>query len=186
MNKNLTGFVFGGCACLMLGLAFAAKPMYDTFCRVTGFGGTTREATAAPTEILDRVINVRLDSNINGLPFRFRPLQPLTKTRVGETNLVFFEVTNPSDEPISAIASYNVAPHKTGPYFSKIECFCYEEQVFQPGESKILPVVFFIDPLIAEERLLDDIKTITLSYTYFRAKDGIETLASFNDLVSEH
>ncbi len=186
MNKALMGLSVAVLPIAMLGLSFASKPLYDTFCKVTGFGGTTRDAEGAPEQVLDRDITVRLDANISDLPFQFRPLEPATQTKVGETNLVYFEVTNTSDQAHTAIASYNVTPHKAGPYFTKLECFCYDEQVFEPGESKTLPVVFFINPLIDEERNLDDVKTITLSYTYFKAKDGKDKLASLPDLVSEH
>lgn len=186
MNKQITAGLISFAAFGMLGLAFAAKPMYDTFCRVTGFGGTTQEAVKAPEKVLEREVNIRLDANVSGAPLRFQPLERLTTTRLGETNLIHFDVTNTSDEPVLAIASYNVAPHKAGPFFAKLECFCYNEQVFQPGETKRLPVVFFIDPEMDEERQLDDVQTITLSYTYFRANGGKDKLASFNDLVSEH
>lgn len=186
MNKLFTAGAITLFAFVMLGVSFASKPLYDTFCRVTGFGGTTRDATSAPDRVLDREMTIRLDSNIADLPFKFRPLEPSTKTKVGETNLVYFEVTNMSDRTETAIASYNVTPHKAGPYFTKLECFCYDEQEFAPGETKKLPVVFFINPLIAEERQLDDVHTITLSYTYFRAKDAKDKLASLPDLVSEH
>lgn len=185
MNKSITASLIVGVTFGMLGLSFAAKPLYDTFCKVTGFGGTTRDATEAPDRVLEREVTVRFDANINGLPFRFRALEPNLVTKVGETNLAFYEVTNTGDRPYAAIASYNVTPHKAGPYFTKLECFCYDEQVFQPGETKTLPVVFFINPLIDEDDLLNDVKTITLSYTYFQAKDDKDKLASLPDLVSD-
>ena len=186
MNKNVMGIGIGAIAIAMLGAAFASKPLYDSFCRITGFGGTTRVAVERPDEVLDRVIQVRFDSNVGDVPFVFRPLEPFIETKIGESNLILYEVTNYSDEPVKAIASYNVTPHKAGPYFTKLECFCFQEQVFEPGETVKLPVIFFVNPLIAEESQLDDVKSITLSYTYFRAKGGNESLASLDDLVSEH
>lgn len=186
MKKGTMGLTIGAVSIGMLCAAFASKPLYDSFCRITGFGGTTRVAVERPDKVLDRHIQVRFDSNISDVPFTFRPLEPFIDTKVGESNLVLFEVTNYSDEPIRAIASYNVTPHKAGPYFTKLECFCFQEQVFEPGETVKLPVIFFVNPLIDEEHQLDDVKSITLSYTYFRAKGGNESLASFDDLVSEH
>ena len=178
MNRRLLGSLVAGGAFVMLGVAFAAKPMYDTFCRVTGFGGTTRVAVEKPDQVLDREVNVRFDANVSDVPFQFRPVEPMITTRLGETTLVLYELTNTSDRPVKAVASYNVAPHKTGPYFTKLECFCFQEQVFQPGETMKLPVIFFVNPLMDEERQLDDVHTITLSYTFFRAKDDKDDLAS--------
>ena len=186
MNKNMLGASIAGVAVAMLGLAFASKPLYDTFCKVTGFGGTTQDATARPDDILDRQITVRLDANVADVPFEFRPVDRMTTLNVGATELIQFELTNTSDVPVRAMASYNVTPHKAGPYFTKLECFCYDEQVYQPGETVTLPVIFFINPLIDEEPQLDDVRTITLSYTFYRADDGNESLASLGDLVSEH
>ena len=154
----------------MLGASFAAVPLYDLFCRVTGFGGTTQVADAGPTAVLERDVTVRFDANLAaGTPLTFRPLQQAEGLRVGETGLAFYEVTNTSDQPFKAIASYNVTPHKAGPYFQKLECFCFIEQVFPPGETLRLPVVFFVDPRIAEDDDQDDVRTITLSYTFFDA-----------------
>ncbi|MFC6197207.1 cytochrome c oxidase assembly protein [Ponticaulis profundi] len=186
MRKSWIAGGFATIAVGMLGLAFASKPLYDTFCRVTGFGGTTREATERPDKVLDREINVRFDANVTDVPFQFRPVERMVTTKVGESNLVLYELTNTSDKPVKAIASYNVAPFKTGPYFTKLECFCFTEQEFAPGETVKLPVIFFVNPLIDEERQLDDVQTITLSYTFYRAKDDKQELASFGDLGSEH
>ncbi len=152
----------------MLGLAFASKPLYDTFCRVTGFGGTTRIADAAPEDVLDREIHVRFDANVADAPLRFRALQNDLPIKLGEHGLAFYEVTNTSNQDVSVIASYNVTPHKSGRFFNKLECFCFEERVVAAGETKKLPVVFFIDPALDEERNLDDVRTITLSYTFFQ------------------
>ena len=186
MKKSHLGFAIGGVAVVMLGAAFASKPLYDTFCRVTGFGGTTQTSAEAPGEVIDRMMNVRLDANVSGVPFEFRPLDRMVEVQVGASEIVLFELTNTSDRPIRAIASYNVTPHEAGPYFTKLQCFCFDEQVYQPGETMQLPVIFFINPLIEEERQLDDVRTITLSYTFYEAKGGNESLASLGDLGSEH
>ncbi len=155
----------------MLALSFAAEPIYNTFCRVTGFGGTTRIAEAAPDRVIDRVVSVRFDANTSDVPIRFRPLQTSHEIRLGEHGLAFYEATNTSDAPVSLIASYNVTPHKAGPYFNKLECFCFEERIIGPGETKKLPVVFFVSPDLDGRRLLEDVDTITLSYTFFRYED---------------
>lgn len=172
MTRNLRmGLYFAVPPLIMLALAFASKPLYDSFCRVTGFGGTTRIAEAAPTDILERTVTIRFDANVNNVPIRFRPLERSHEIHLGEHGLAFYEATNTSDHPISVIASYNVTPHRAGPYFNKLECFCFTERVLQPGETKTLPVVFFVDPYMDEKPLMDDVRTITLSYTFFEASD---------------
>ncbi len=154
----------------MLGLAFASKPLYDTFCRVTGFGGETRVASDAAPVTLAREVSVRFDSNVEpGLPFRFEPVEVARPLRLGESALAFYRVTNLSDQTVRAVATYNVTPHKAGPYFAKLECFCFQEQDFAPGETLDLPVVFFVDPALHDDRALDDVRAITLSYTFFQA-----------------
>ncbi|MEM7767331.1 MAG: cytochrome c oxidase assembly protein [Pseudomonadota bacterium] len=166
-----TAIAFTVLPMIMLGLAFAADPIYDTFCRVTGFGGTTRIATAAPSSVSERQVEVRFDANVSAAPLTFRPLQTRHDIQLGAHGLAFYEATNTSTKPISVIASYNVTPHRAGPYFNKLECFCFEERVFQPGETKTLPVVFFVDPGLEDRSLNRDIRTITLSYTFFQAAD---------------
>lgn len=148
-------------------LAFSAKPLYDTFCKVTGFGGTTRVAEKAPSRVLEREVTIRFDANVNGAALEFRPSKTSLPVRLGEHAIAFYEVTNTSNKPISAIASYNVTPHKAGPFFNKLECFCFEEQWYQPGETRKLPVIYFIDPEMDGERNMKDVRTITLSYTFF-------------------
>ncbi len=151
----------------MLGLAFASKPLYDTFCRVTGYGGTTRIASAAPETVLERSVNIRFDANVADVPILFKPLQTELSLNLGEHGLAFYEMTNISSKDISVIASYNVTPHKVGRFFNKLECFCFEERVIAAGQTKKLPVVFFVDPALDDARNLDDVRTITLSYTFF-------------------
>lgn len=166
----------------MLGLAFASKPLYDTFCRVTGFGGTTRIAEKAPEMVSDRLVDVRFDANVADVPLKFRPLQSSFPIQLGEHGLAFYEVKNASDVDIEVIASYNVTPHKAGRFFNKLECFCFEERVIKAGETKKLPVVFFVDPQLADERNMSDVRTITLSYTYFQtdAFPGAANVASYD------
>jgi cytochrome c oxidase assembly protein subunit 11 len=157
----------------MTGMAFAAVPIYEAFCRITGYGGTTQVADGAPTEILDRRIEVRFDSNIApGLPVEFAPSQRSETLRIGETGLAFYRVTNLSDEAVVARATYNVVPHRAGPYFTKLECFCFQDRLLAPGESAELPVVYFVNPEIVSDLDTADLQTITLSYTFFRSADA--------------
>jgi cytochrome c oxidase assembly protein subunit 11 len=154
----------------MTGLAFAAVPLYDAFCRITGYGGTTQEATSAPTQILERRIEVRFDANTApDLPVEFAPKQSSQSLRIGETGLAFYRVRNTSNQPLVARATYNVAPHVAGQYFAKLECFCFTDRVIAPGAEADLPVVFFVDPEIATDPDTADIETLVLSYTFFRS-----------------
>lgn len=163
----------------MVGAAYAAVPLYNLFCKVTGYAGTTRQALAAPGRVLDRSFEVRFDSNLNGaLPWKFTPETTSVTVRAGEVKTVYYRVTNNSPEEMRGVASYNVTPMETGAFFSKIACFCFSEQVLKPGETLELPVVFFVDPAIAEQKALDDIRTITLSYTFFPAKQPATPVAA--------
>jgi cytochrome c oxidase assembly protein subunit 11 len=153
---------------VMLGLSFAAVPAYKTFCKMTGWGGETQVAKSAATKVLDRKVEVRFDANTgSGAPFEFKPDKPSMVLRVGETGLAFFRLTNLSQTPISAQATYNVTPEKAGIYFMKLQCFCFTPKTFAPGESVELPVLFFVDPKIADDPEARDLNSITLSYTYF-------------------
>ena len=157
----------------MTGLSFAAVPLYDMFCKATGFGGTPKVGTAGAGRILDRTITVRFDANVApGLGWRFTPENPDIKLRVGETQTVFYKITNRSDRASTGIATYNVTPEKSAAFFVKIQCFCFTEHTLQPGESLEAPVVFYIDPEIADNRELNGINSLTLSYTYFPSKAG--------------
>ena len=169
-RSRITALVLSGVAVGMVGLAYAAEPLYKAFCAVTGFGGTTQVATERPKEILDRVVRVYFDANIEqGAPLDFKPSQPYVDVRIGETMMTYFELTNTSDEPVRAMASKNVVPHKAGVYFEKLECFCFEEQTYEPGKPVKLPVVFFVSPELAKNPNMADVQGITLSYTYYRA-----------------
>ncbi len=157
-----------GVVVLMGGLAWAAVPFYNWFCRVTGFGGTTGVAQQAPDDILDRMVTIRFDgSKAKGMPWEFKPVEREMKVRIGETGLAFYEAYNPTDKPIAGQASYNVTPYSAGGYFQKIACFCFDEQVLQPGERVEMPVTFFVDPEIVEDPEAQYVHTITLSYTFY-------------------
>ena len=167
-----TAMILSALALGMLGLGLASKPLYDTFCRVTGYGGTTRIAEIASTTLLDRKINVRFDANTRSdLYWSFKPEQVSVEVNVGQNVLAFYTAKNNSDEVLVGTASYNVSPIKAAPYFSKLECFCFTEQRLEPGETVRMPVLFFVDPLIAEDERLDEIKTITLSYTFHNVEN---------------
>jgi len=151
----------------MVGMAYASVPLYRLFCQVTGYAGTTRQAAAAPDRVVDRVFEVRLDANVAGVPWEFVPETPSVRLRAGEVVTVGFRITNRSDAPTEATATFNVTPLNSGAYFNKISCFCFTEQKLAPGESREVPVVFFVDPAIVDEHDLDAVKSITLSYTFF-------------------
>lgn len=157
----------------MVGAAYAAVPLYKLFCQVTGFDGTVRKAEVAPTRILDRKLTIRFDANIRDLPWKFQTLQPTQDIRIGDTGLAFFKVTNPSDKPITGRALYNVVPESAGPYFQKLECFCFTSQTIQPGQTIEFPVVYFVDPGFVDDPDTKGKSEVTLSYTFFPAvEDG--------------
>lgn len=174
VSRNMRVAAFSALtAVVMVGAAYAAVPLYDLFCKVTGYGGTTQVAVGEAGVILDREVTVYFDANTNrNLPWSFEPVQRSITVRVGETALAYYTATNNSSEPVTGVATYNVAPYKAASYFSKLECFCFTEQTLQPGESIEMPVLFFVDPLIDEERRMDDVTSITLSYTFFESQDG--------------
>ena len=158
---------------VMGGLVYASVPLYRLFCQVTGFGGTTRTAEAPPAQPGERIVTVRFNADVNGaLPWSFRPVQREISVRVGELGLAYYVARNDSDVPITGNATFNVSPQKAGIYFNKVACFCFTEQRLMPGESVKMGVSFFVDPEIVDDRYLDDVKTITLSYTFFRAPEA--------------
>lgn len=168
---------------LMGALAWASVPFYDWFCRVTGFGGVTGVSDVAPDDVLDQTIKIRFDGSIHSnMAWSFKPVEREMEVRIGETGLAFYEAYNPTDRPIAGSASYNVTPYQAGGFFNKIQCFCFEEQVLQPGERVQMPVTFYVDPEIVDDRDGKYIHTITLSYTFyeidlpegFAAAQGIE------------
>jgi cytochrome c oxidase assembly protein subunit 11 len=169
-DPRRTGLILVGLPVTMLALSFAAVPLYDWFCRVTGYGGTTAVAAAAPDVVLDRTITVRFDATSGAnMPWEFRPQVRSMELRIGETGLMFYEAYNPTDEPVAGTASYNVTPYSTGVHFAKIACFCFELQVLQPGERVEMPVTFFVDPRIVEDIETRNATSITLSYTMHRS-----------------
>lgn len=170
---------------VMLGASFAAVPLYDLFCKTTGYGGTPQVATKAPDSITGRVFKIRFDANVAaGLGWRFEPEVGEIAIRAGEVKTVGYTIRNIRPEKSVGIASYNVTPEQTGAYFNKIACFCFTEQTLAPGEARTEEVVFFIDPDIAKNRELDSVHTITLSYTFFPAKSGVNPLADAGQLAT--
>ncbi len=166
--------LFGG----MVGMAYAAVPLYDLFCRVTGYGGTTQRVDQYSQVVLDRDITIRFDANVTGgLAWNFRPVQRSTTIKIGETTQVAYEATNVFSKPAMGRASFNVTPELAGAYFMKVECFCFTDTELQPGESMEMPVVFYVDPEIVNLPELHNIKTITLSYTFFPSAEGSRPVA---------
>ncbi len=154
-------------------LTFAAVPIYNLFCKVTGYGGTTKYTSIASTRVGTKMMKVRFDANVaNDLPWSFKSEQNEVTIRVGENNLVFYSAENKTDKPIIGTAIYNVTPHKAGAYFNKIQCFCFEEQLLKPNQKMIMPVSFFIDPAIEDDKNLQDVDTITLSYTFYPIREN--------------
>ncbi|OYW58102.1 MAG: cytochrome c oxidase assembly protein [Rhodobacterales bacterium 32-66-7] len=142
-------------------------PFYDWFCRVTGFGGATSVADGGAVTILDQTMKVRFDASLEqGMPWTFKPVVPSMEIRIGETGLAFFEAHNPSDRPVAGTASFNVFPYSAGGYFTKIECFCFQEQILQPGETVRMPVSFYIDPAMMDDPEGKFVHEIVLSYTF--------------------
>ncbi len=155
-------------AVTMASLSFAAVPFYRWFCQVTGFAGTTSVATEAPGQILERTMKIRFDASLEGgMPWTFRPMQRDMTVRVGETGLAFYEAHNPTDRVVAGTAAFNVMPDAAGGYFSKIACFCFTEQVLQPGETVQMPVTFFVDPSMMDDPEGKFVREITLSYTFY-------------------
>jgi cytochrome c oxidase assembly protein subunit 11 len=156
----------------MVGAAYAAVPLYNWFCRTTGFAGTTQVAEVAPGQVLDRTLTIRFDGNVAaGLPWRFEPETPTITVRIGEPHTVYYKVTNESARETLAQASYNVTPPTVGAYFSKLNCFCFTEQRMKPGETREMAVVFYIEPAIVKDSDQDTLNTITLSYTFFPVRE---------------
>ncbi len=167
-RQGRTAFMLVGVVVTMASLSFAAVPFYNWFCRVTGFGGTPSVATAAPEVVSDRVVTVRFDASRDaGLPWSFRPVQREMQVRYGETGIAYYEARNLSDRPVAGTAVYNVTPGAAGGYFSKIACFCFTQQVLQPGEVVRMPVTFFVDPAMLDDPEGRYVHTITLSYTFY-------------------
>ena len=163
-----------GLVCGMVGLAFASVPLYQLFCQVTGYGGTTQVAETVPETVSQRRITVRFNADVDSrLPWDFSPEQKSVELMVGEPGLAFYLATNEADRPTVGTATFNVTPAKAGAYFNKVQCFCFEEQELAVGESMRMGVSFFVDPAMLDDPSLDDVETITLSYTFFRDLDDL-------------
>lgn len=153
---------------LMLGASYASVPLYDLFCRVTGYGGTTQQAESGADHLGKRMVTVQFDANVaRGMPWDFRPAQREMKLRTGETGIAYYRATNNTDRTVVGTATFNVTPLKVGYYFNKIDCFCFTEQVLEPGQTVDMPVQFFVDPEMEDDSNADEVKLITLSYTFF-------------------
>lgn len=173
MTQNRkTFFILLAVAIGMLGLGFASKPLYDKFCAITGYGGTTSQADVNDSEIIDRMVRINFDSNVSpDLPWEFKPEQAHIDVKLGQSGLAYYRVKNLSNEPLVGTANFNVTPIKGAPFFVKTECFCFTEQLILPGEEMSMPVLFFVDPQMDDEKRYDDVKDMTLSYTFFRVKN---------------
>lgn len=160
-----------GVSLLMLGMSFAAVPLYAMFCAATGYGGTPRIAKEEASTRGERTLTVRFDANVGGgIDWTFEPEIPLMRLRTGDTATVFYKATNHSSKPVTGIATYNVAPDQVGSYFNKISCFCFTEQTLGPGETMEMPVVFFLDPALEKEESMNKVQSLTLSYTFMPVK----------------
>jgi cytochrome c oxidase assembly protein subunit 11 len=163
----------------MVGLTFASVPLYRLFCQATGLGGTTQRAATAPAEAAAAVLTIRFDAETNpDLGWEFRPLQSTVTVHPGEERQIFYRAVNKTASPVTGSATYNVTPAKAGIYFDKLQCFCFNEQFLAPGESRDIGVVFFVDPDILTDPNTSDVRTITLSYTMFRARQPARPTAS--------
>lgn len=156
----------------MVGAAYASVPLYKAFCQVTGYDGTVRKATAAPTEVLGKTLNIRFDANVRDLPWDFTALQTTQTVKIGETKVAVFRVTNHSDKAITGRAVFNVTPEQAGAYFEKLSCFCFTDQTIQAGQTVEMPVLYFVDPKYADDPDTKGKGEVTLSYTFYPAVDA--------------
>jgi cytochrome c oxidase assembly protein subunit 11 len=174
----VVAFLCGGFVALMVGVSFAAVPLYSWFCRTTGFGGTTQVAKALPRSESKRTIRVRFDSNVaGGLPWLFEPERNTIDVRLGQVVTIYYKVTNQSARVTVGQAGYNVSPPTVGIYFEKINCFCFTQQMLQPGETRDMAVVFYVDPKLGKDSEEDGLSTITLSYTFYPVRSPLPSAA---------
>ena len=169
-KKIITPIVLAGIFCFMLGLSFAAVPLYDLFCRVTGFGGTTQVSNDIPNVVLDKKISVRFDTNVNKLSWNFNVKKNVIDVKIGQVSRAEFEVENYGKETTYGVASFNVSPSSFGKYFSKIGCFCFEKQKLEAGEKAKYILTFYLDPEIVNDLSTKNTKDVTLSYTFFSSE----------------
>ena len=173
------GVVLVGVAAGMIGAAYASVPLYQLFCQVTGFGGTTQVAESAPVTVGERVIKVRFNADVDPrLAWAFQPVQREMTLKVGESGLALFHARSLADHTTVGTATFNVTPQKAGPYFNKVQCFCFTEQQLAAGTEADMPVSFFVDPEIVDDPNLDEVKTITLSYTFFPDEEAEQQLGA--------
>jgi len=166
-GKTLTPLLLAGIFVLMLGLSFAAVPLYDLFCRVTGFGGTTQVSKEAPKIVLDKVVSVRFDTNVNNLEWNFKAKSNVIDVKVGQVNRIEFEVENLGNETTHGVASFNVSPASFGKYYSKLGCFCFEKQELKAGEKATYIMTFYLDPEMVNDATVKNLEDVTMSYTFF-------------------
>lgn len=184
-RKSLIALSLAGLVAGMVGLSFAAVPLYRMFCQVTGYGGVPQVASVAPDRVLDRTITIRFDANVDrALPWTFAPEQRVMDVRIGESALAFFKAHNNTDKPVTGTAGFNVAPDIAGRYFTKVECFCFKQQTLAAGQSIEMPVTFFVDPKIVEDASTKNISEITLSYTFYRSDDPSGVAAALRGVAS--
>ncbi|SDC01590.1 cytochrome c oxidase assembly protein subunit 11 [Sphingomonas sp. YR710] len=180
-RNRRVGVITCSVAAAMLGLGYASSPLYRMFCQATGFGGTTQrnEGGQAPGAVVGKIINVRFDANVSpSLPWKFEPEVKVSRVAIGAREMAFFTATNMSDHAITGTAAFNVSPENVGQYFTKIQCFCFTSQTLKPGETVRMPVVYYVDPALLKDKDARDLNEITLSYTFFRAKSGVDSGAT--------
>ena len=166
-KKTLTPIILAGIFCLMLGLSFAAVPLYYLFCRVTGFGGTTQVSKEPPKMVLDKIVSVRFDTNVNNLMWDFKAKTNVMDVKVGQVNKIEFEVENYGDDTTYGVASFNVSPSSFGKYYSKLGCFCFEKQELKAGEKATYVMTFYLDPELVNDPTVKNLQDVTMSYTFF-------------------
>ena len=166
-KKTLTPILLAGIFCLMLGLSFAAVPLYDLFCRVTGFGGTTQVSKDPPKIVLNKIVSVRFDTNVNNLTRDFKAKSNVMDVKVGQVNKIEFEVENYGDDTTYGVATFNVSPSSFGKYYSKLGCFCFEKQELKAGEKATYVMTFYLDPELVNDPTVKNLQDVTMSYTFF-------------------
>ena len=166
-NKTLTPILLAGIFIFMLGLSFAAVPLYDAFCRLTGFGGTTQVSKEPPKVVLNKIVSVRFDTNVNNLTWDFKAKSNVIDVKVGQVNKIEFEVENYGEDTTSGVASFNVSPSSFGKYYSKLGCFCFEKQELKAGEKATFVMTFYLDPELVNDPTTKNLEDVTMSYTFF-------------------